>query len=68
MWGDRIVHTCALNAVHNTVVLEEVASMNFHIMCIKPNVDNMQQELLDKPICANAEKMPTLGKNRHSIL
>lgn len=38
----------AFDAVHNAVVLEEVASMNFHTMCLNPDVSNMQQELLDK--------------------
>ena len=42
-WG-----TDAFDAVHNAVVLEEVASMNLHTMCLNPGVKNMQQELLDK--------------------
>lgn len=36
------------NAVHNSVVLEEVAYMNFCSKLIRPNVQSMQQELLDK--------------------
>lgn len=36
------------NAVHNSVVLEEVAYMNFYSKLIRPNVQAMQQELLDK--------------------
>lgn len=36
------------NAVHNSVVLEEVAYMNFCSKLIRPNVQAMQQELLDK--------------------
>lgn len=38
----------AMNAVHNAVVLEEVAFMNFHAMLLDPNIQPMQQELLDK--------------------
>lgn len=38
----------AHEAVHNAVVLEEVAFMNFHSMQINPNQTRMQQELLDK--------------------
>lgn len=38
----------AFDAVHNAVVLEEVACMNFRAMCLNPDVKNMQQELLDK--------------------
>ncbi|MBD5093979.1 MAG: L-ribulose-5-phosphate 4-epimerase [Subdoligranulum sp.] len=36
------------NAVHNTVVLEEVAFMAFHAMALTPGLPPMQQELLDK--------------------
>jgi L-ribulose-5-phosphate 4-epimerase len=42
-WG-----TDAMNAVHNAVVLEEIAFMNFHAMMLAPKLPNMQQELLDK--------------------
>lgn len=35
-------------AVHNAVVLEEIAFMNYHAMTINPDVKAMQQELLDK--------------------
>lgn len=42
-WG-----TDAMNAVHNAVVLEEIAFMNFHAMMLAPNLQAMQQELLDK--------------------
>lgn len=38
----------AYDAVHNAVVLEEVAAMNYRAMRLNPNVENMQQELLDK--------------------
>ncbi|MCI8680934.1 MAG: L-ribulose-5-phosphate 4-epimerase [Oscillospiraceae bacterium] len=42
-WG-----TDPLNAVHNAVVLEEVAFMAFHAMALNPNLPPMQRELLDK--------------------
>ena len=42
-WG-----TDAAEAVHNAVVLEEVASMNYRTMTLNQKVANMQQELLDK--------------------
>jgi len=38
----------AMDAVHNAVVLEEVAFMNFHTLMLEPGVSPMQQELLDK--------------------
>ena len=36
------------NAVHNAVVLEEVAFMAFHAMALTPDLPPMQQELLNK--------------------
>jgi L-ribulose-5-phosphate 4-epimerase len=42
-WG-----TDSMDAVHNAVVLEEVAFMNFHAMILEPGIPPMQQELLDK--------------------
>ena len=42
-WG-----TDAMNAVHNAVVLEEIAFMNFHAMILEPNIPPMQQDLLDR--------------------
>ena len=42
-WG-----TSPWEAVHNAVVLEEVAFMNFHAHEIDPSSGAMQQELLDK--------------------
>lgn len=38
----------AAEAVHNAVVLEEAAFMNYHAIGINPQVRRMQQELLDK--------------------
>jgi len=37
-----------IDAVHNAVVLEEVAFINFHTQMLEPNVPPIQQELLDK--------------------
>ncbi len=42
-WG-----TDAQNAVHNAVVLEQVAFMDFHALMLAPGAGPMQQELLDK--------------------
>jgi L-ribulose-5-phosphate 4-epimerase len=42
-WG-----TDPMDAVHNAVVLEEVAFMNFHTLMLAPTIPSMQQELLDK--------------------
>ncbi len=42
-WG-----TNPMDAVHNAVVLEEVAFMNFHTLMIEATMPSMQQELLDK--------------------
>ena len=37
-----------MDAVHNAVVLEEIAFMNFHTLMLEPSIPPMQQELLDK--------------------
>jgi L-ribulose-5-phosphate 4-epimerase len=42
-WGKN-----AMEAVHNAVVLEEVAAMNFRTMLLAPGIGAMQKELLDK--------------------
>ena len=42
-WG-----TDADNAVHNAVVLEEIGYMNLFSRHLRPNLQSMQQELLDK--------------------
>ena len=38
----------AMDAVHNAVVMEEVAFMNIQTMMLNPGIQPMQQELLDK--------------------
>jgi L-ribulose-5-phosphate 4-epimerase len=35
-------------AIHNAVVLEEIAFMNFHTLMLEPGISPMQQDLLDK--------------------
>ena len=42
-WG-----TDPVNAVHNAVVMEEVAFMDWHTKVLNPHAGRMQQELLDK--------------------
>lgn len=42
-WG-----TDAMDAVHNTVVLEEIAFMAYSSLTVNPNLQDMEQELLDK--------------------
>ena len=42
-WG-----TDPFNAVHNAVVMEEVAFMDYHAMTLNPMAGRMQQTLLDK--------------------
>lgn len=42
-WG-----TDPFDAVHNAVVMEEVAFMDFHSLMLEPQLPAMQQELLDK--------------------
>ncbi len=42
-WG-----TDPMNAVHNAVVLEELAFMAWHNLMMNPEISPMQQELLDK--------------------
>jgi L-ribulose-5-phosphate 4-epimerase len=42
-WG-----TDAMDAVHNAVVLEELAFMNFHTLMLEPGIPPIRPELLDK--------------------
>ena len=43
VWG-----TDPMNAVHNSVVMEEVAFMDYHALMLNPEHRSMQQTLLDK--------------------
>lgn len=42
-WGKS-----ALDAVHNAVVMEEVAMMSWHAKIENPSLESMDQDLLDK--------------------
>ncbi len=53
----------ASEAVHNAVVLEEVAFMNFHSLMINPEQTRMQQELLDRHYLRKHGKNAYYGQN-----
>lgn len=53
----------ASEAVHNAVVLEEVAFMNCHAMTLNANIRKMQQELLDKHYLRKHGKNAYYGQN-----
>ena len=57
-WG-----TDAMNAVHNAVVMEEVAFMDWHAMMINPQLDTMQKTLLDKHYLRKHGKNAYYGQN-----
>ena len=57
-WG-----TDAMNAVHNAVVMEEVAFMDWHAMCLDPQQGPMQQALLDKHYLRKHGKNAYYGQN-----
>jgi L-ribulose-5-phosphate 4-epimerase len=57
-WG-----TDADNAVHNAVVLEELAYMAYNTEIINPEVSVMQQELLDKHYLRKHGKNAYYGQN-----
>lgn len=57
-WG-----TDAKNAVHNAVVMEEVAFMDWHAMLINPDIGSMQQTLLDKHYLRKHGKNAYYGQN-----
>ncbi|MBR6521397.1 MAG: L-ribulose-5-phosphate 4-epimerase [Oscillospiraceae bacterium] len=50
-------------AVHNAVVLEELAFMAFHAEALNPKVNTMQQELLDKHYLRKHGKNAYYGQN-----
>lgn len=54
----------AAEAVHNAVVLEEVAFMNLHAMQLDPAQTRMQQELLDKHYLRKHGKNAYYGQRR----
>lgn len=51
------------NAVHNAVVMEEVAFMNYHALMLRPNLGPMQQVLLDKHYLRKHGKNAYYGQN-----
>ena len=53
----------ASEAVHNAVVLEEVAFMNCHAMTLNSNIQKMQLELLDKHYLRKHGKTAYYGQN-----
>lgn len=53
----------AFDAVHNAVVLEEIAAMNYRTMLLNPDVPNMQKELLDKHYLRKHGKNAYYGQN-----
>ncbi len=53
----------AMNAVHNAVVLEEVAFMALHARILNPALPPMQQELLDKHYLRKHGKNAYYGQN-----
>ena len=57
-WG-----TDPMNAVHNAVVMEEVAFMNWHAMVLDPELGPMQQTLLDKHYLRTHGKNAYYGQN-----
>ena len=52
-----------MDAVHNAVVMEEVAFMDWHAMVINPNLGPMQQTLLDKHYLRKHGKNAYYGQN-----
>ena len=57
-WGKT-----AKEAVHNAVVLEEIAFMNLQATILNPGVSHMQQELLDKHYLRKHGKNAYYGQN-----
>ena len=57
-WGKN-----AAEAVHNAVVLEEAAFMNYHAQSMSPGIPPMQQELLDKHYLRKHGKNAYYGQN-----
>ena len=53
----------AAEAVHNSVVLEEMAFMNFHTIMLNPGIAPIQQELLDKHYLRKHGKNAYYGQN-----
>lgn len=54
----------AFDAVHNAVVLEEVAKMNYHTITLNSKVNNMPQDLLNKHYLRKHGKNAYYGQDR----
>ncbi|HOQ17857.1 MAG TPA: L-ribulose-5-phosphate 4-epimerase [Defluviitaleaceae bacterium] len=52
-----------LEAVHNSVVMEEVAKMTYHTMMLSPGKEAMDQKLLDKHFLRKHGKNAYYGQN-----
>jgi L-ribulose-5-phosphate 4-epimerase len=57
-WGEN-----AMDALHNAVILEEIALMAYHTIMIKPDVKKMSQVLLDKHFLRKHGKDSYYGQN-----
>jgi L-ribulose-5-phosphate 4-epimerase len=55
-----------LEAVHNAVVLEEIAFMSYHSMMLEPGIQPMQRELLDKHYLRKHGKDAYYGQKKES--
>lgn len=58
-WG-----TSAYNAVHNAVILEEIAFMNYHTQNLKPDVERISKQLLNKHYLRKHGKNAYYGQNK----
>lgn len=58
VWG-----TDAMNAVHNAVVLEEIAFMNFHSLMLNPQSPPIDQSLLDRHFLRKHGANATYGQH-----
>lgn len=56
----------SFEAVHNSVVLEEAACMNFHTLMLSPEIGPMQQELLDKHYLRKHGKNAYYGQDKEN--
>jgi L-ribulose-5-phosphate 4-epimerase len=53
-----------MEAVHNAVVLEEIAFMNFHTLALAPGISPMQPDLLDKHFLRKHGANAYYGQNK----
>ena len=60
-WG-----TNPMDAVHNAVVLEQVAFMNFHTLMLELTIPSIQQELLDKHYLRKHGANASYGQSKES--